>query len=207
MSKCVRGADLLTNVPEDRKAWIEKRLQDLAQIFAVGVAGFTVRQDKTHGAFFERRFKSVAVLDDEALLAVCAYIDLNPVAAGIVTVPEASPHTSIKTRVEHVHEQGRTSDLAAAAGGSVAGSCASAGLEESLWLCPIEDRRGLDSSREGMLEGFSLGSYLLLVDYTGRLFRDGKATISRELSGIFDRLGSRGKGHALRIPAQMILGQ
>jgi hypothetical protein len=26
-----------------------------------------------------------------------------------------------------------------------------------------------------MLEGFSLGSYLLLVDYTGRLFRDGKA--------------------------------
>ena len=25
-----------------------------------------------------------------------------------------------------------------------------------------------------MLEGFSLGSYLLLVDYTGRLFRDGQ---------------------------------
>ena len=64
------------------------------------------------------------------------------------------------------------------------------GLEESLWLCPIEDRRQLDSSREGMLEGFPLGSYLLLVDYTGRLFRDGKAAISRELSGIFDRLGS-----------------
>ena len=41
-----------------------------------------------------------------------------------------------------------------------------------------------------MLEGFSLGSYLLLVDYTGRLFRDGKAAISRELSGIFARLGS-----------------
>jgi hypothetical protein len=34
------------------------------------------------------------------------------------------------------------------------------------------------------------GSYLLLVDYTGRLFREGKATISRELAGIFDRLGS-----------------
>jgi hypothetical protein len=41
-----------------------------------------------------------------------------------------------------------------------------------------------------MLEGFSLGSYLLLVDYTGRLFRDGKATISRKLSRIFDRLGA-----------------
>ena len=104
-------------------------------------------------------------------------------AAGVVPVPEASPHTSIRTRVEHVREQGRSSDLAAATGASVAGSCASAGLEESLWLCPIEDRRQLDSSREGMLEGFPLGSYLLLVDYTGRLFREGKAAISRELSG------------------------
>jgi hypothetical protein len=41
-----------------------------------------------------------------------------------------------------------------------------------------------------MLEGFSLGSYLLLVDYTGRLFREGKAAISREVAEIFERLGS-----------------
>ena len=33
------------------------------------------------------------------------------------------------------------------------------------------------------------GHYLLLVDYTGRLFREGKAMISAELSGILDRLG------------------
>ncbi len=62
--------------------------------------------------------------------------------------------------------------------------------KESLWLCPIEDRRALDSPREGMLEGFSLGSYLLLVDYTGRLFREGKAVISRQVAEIFERLGS-----------------
>ena len=64
------------------------------------------RQDQTRGAFFEERFKSVAILDDESLLATCAYIDLNPVAAGIVEVPEASPHTSITTRVEHVESSG-----------------------------------------------------------------------------------------------------
>jgi hypothetical protein len=148
------------------------------------------RQDQARGAFFEQRFKSVAILDEESLLATCAYIDLNPLAAGIVEVPEASPHTSILTRVEHVKGQGRTSDLSAAQCGSVAGSTKSAGLEESIWLCPIEDRRKLDSEREGMLEGFALGSYLLLVNYTGRLFRDGKATISAELSGILNRLGS-----------------
>ena len=41
-----------------------------------------------------------------------------------------------------------------------------------------------------MLEGFSLGNYLVLVDYTGRLLRDGKAAISREVAGIFERLGT-----------------
>ncbi len=111
-------------------------------------------------------------------------------------MPEASTHKSIKQRVEHVQEQGRVEDLKAAEAGSVAGSQAAAGLEEGLWLCPIEDRRRLDSDsdsgrgREGRVEGFSLGNYLLLVDYTGRLFREGKAAISAELAGILERLGS-----------------
>jgi hypothetical protein len=41
-----------------------------------------------------------------------------------------------------------------------------------------------------MLEGSSLGSYLLLVDYTGRLFREGKSVISAEVAGIVERLGT-----------------
>ena len=94
------------------------------------------RQDQTRGAFFEGRFKSVAILDEAALLATCAYIDLNPVAAGIAEVPEASAHTSIKQRVEHVKEQGRTEDLKAARAGSVAGSAAAAGLEEGTVALP-----------------------------------------------------------------------
>jgi REP element-mobilizing transposase RayT len=142
------------------------------------------------GAFFEGRFKSIAILDEEALLAVCAYIDLNPVAAGIAETPESSDHTSVKSRVEHVAEQGRVADVQAAARGSVTGSRAAAKLEEALWLVPIEDRRRLDSEREGMLEGFSLGNYLLLVEHTGRMVREGKAMISAELAGIFERLGS-----------------
>ncbi len=147
-------------------------------------------QDQTRGAFLEGRFKSVAILDEAALLATCAYIDLNPVAAGIAELPETSAHTSFKARVDHVKEQGRTEDLKAARSGSVPGSAASAGLEEKHWLCPIEDRRRLDSAREGMIEGFSLGNYLLLVDYTARLYREGKATLSRAVAEILDRLGS-----------------
>jgi hypothetical protein len=40
-----------------------------------------------------------------------------------------------------------------------------------------------------MLQGFPLRSYIKLVDYTGRLFRQRKASISVELAGIFERLG------------------
>ena len=76
--------------------------------------------------------------------------------------------------------------------GSVSGSKA-ADLEEGLWLCPIENRRRLDSSREGMLEGFSLGNYLLFVEYAGRLFRPGKGVITAQGGGgnlsISPRLG------------------
>jgi len=44
-----------------------------------------------------------------------------------------------------------------------------------------------------MLEGFSLGNYLPLVDCTGPLFRDGKAAISREVAEILERLGTTAK--------------
>ena len=81
-------------------------------------------------------------------------------------------------------------DLQAARTGSVAGSRASKELEEALWLILIEDRRQLDSQREGMLIGFTLGNYLMLVEYTVCLLREGKASISSELTDIFERLGS-----------------
>jgi hypothetical protein len=129
-----------------------------------GTAGATRESTgRNAGRVFRRTIQELAILDEEPLQATCAYIDLNPVAAGIVDVPEASPHTSITERVEHVKAQGRTGDLEAAGKGSVAGSNAAKGLEDSHWLCPIEDRRRLDSTREGMIEGFSVGSYLLLI--------------------------------------------
>src|SRR5262249_9667825 len=119
-------------------AWVEWRLKDAAWVAQARerlqslswfikclkepLARPANFQEKTRGFFFEGRFKSVAILDEESLLAACTYIDLNPVAAGIAKVPEASAHTSIKERVEHVQAQGRTADLKAARKGSVAGS-------------------------------------------------------------------------------------
>ena len=98
------------------------------------------------GLFFEDRYKSIAILDEEALLSVCAYIDLNPVAAGIVALLEDSPHTSIKERVEHVKATGRIADVSEIRNGGVAAAKVSDGLERDLWLIPIEDRRKLFKS-------------------------------------------------------------
>jgi hypothetical protein len=50
--------------------------------------------------------------------------------------------------VDHVEEEGKTIQREAAKDARVAGSHALAGVEESLWLCPIGDRRGPDSTRE-----------------------------------------------------------
>jgi REP element-mobilizing transposase RayT len=175
-------------------AWIKRARERLASLswfmkcLKEPLARLANHQDQSSGAFFEGRFKSIAILDEGSLLATCAYIDLNPVAAGIASTPEASAHTSIKERVDHVAAQGRTEDLKAARTSSAVASKQAAGLEENHWLCPVEDRRRIDSTREGMIEGFALGSYLLLVDYTSRLFREGKATLSRELAEILDRL-------------------
>ena len=179
-----------------------RRLADLGWFMKAlkePLARMANKEDECHGAFWEGRFKSIAILDEEALLATCAYIDLNPVAAGIAATPETSPHTSVRQRVRHAKSKGKLAALKEAARGSVAGSRASGRFEDSHWLCTLQDARRQGGSREGMLEGFSLGSYLLLVDYTGRLFRQGKARISQEVAGILDRLGTSGEIWGLRL--------
>ena len=124
------------------------------------------------------------------MVATCAYIDLNPVAAGMNKLPKESEHTSIKARIDHCREKGRLDDLRAAQVGTVAGVKATRGLEKGLWLCPIEDARHRGAERPGLLEDFGLGSYLQLMDYTSRLLRSGKARVSRDAESLLSRIGT-----------------
>ncbi len=48
MSRCVRGASLLGRGSSDRKAWLERRIEELAQIFAIGVGGFSLMDNHFH---------------------------------------------------------------------------------------------------------------------------------------------------------------
>ena len=75
---------------EKRGAVLRERLRNLSwfmKSLKESLARLANKEDRCRGVFWESRYRSVAILDNEALLATCAYIDLNPVAAGIAAAP------------------------------------------------------------------------------------------------------------------------
>ena len=48
VTRCVRRAFLLGEGTHDRKGWIEHRLEELAEIFSVAVAGFAILDNHLH---------------------------------------------------------------------------------------------------------------------------------------------------------------
>jgi REP element-mobilizing transposase RayT len=106
------------------------------------------KEDNCTGHFWEGRFKSQALLDEGALLSCMAYVDLNPVRAGIAPTPEQSDFTSIQRRIK-----------AAVKGEQPTSLLAFTGNEHQHKTTGIH---------------FSLQDYLTLVDETGRILRDDK---------------------------------
>ncbi len=68
------------------------------------------REDECKG-----RFKSQTLLEERALLACMAYVDLNPIRAGISETPEGSDYTSIQERIRE-YAAGREEGAAPARG-------------------------------------------------------------------------------------------
>ena len=109
------------------------------------------REDGCKGRFWEGRFKSQALLDAAALLSCMAYVDLNPIRAGIAGSLEESDFTSIQHRICEIQGQSDSDKPTLM-------PFAESAREEQQYACLP----------------YNLKDYLELVDWTGRVIRHDK---------------------------------
>ncbi|MDU0354308.1 transposase [Paraglaciecola aquimarina] len=153
---------------EDTIAVYRQRLHDISWLMRnlnEHIAREANKEDECTGRFWEGRFKSQALLDNRALLACMAYVDLNPIRTKIATTPENSHHTSIQKRIHALKTNQHPPHT----------------------LLPF-----VGNPRQNMPKGisFSLKDYCELVDITGRVIREDKqGHIATTQPAILQRLG------------------
>ena len=152
-------------VEETAEVW-RKRLFDISWFMRAlneYIARAANKEDDCTGHFWEGRFKSQALLDESALAACMAYVDLNPVRAKVAKTPETSDHTSIQYRI-NAAKVGKTPKR----------------------LMPF-----VGNSNQAMPQGlpFTLPDYLQLVDITSRYIHPNKrGKVDHSLPTILERL-------------------
>jgi REP element-mobilizing transposase RayT len=171
-----------------------RRLKDISwfmRCLAEPIARRSNQDDNVTGRFWEGRFRAQVLLDETAIAACMAYVDLNPIRAGIAATPETSDFTSVKERIE---------DRASAAEVSTpdAQDLRIEHGEKAGWLAPIalapsrKKAREKSTTRRASNKGclsMTLDQYLRLLDWTGRQIRKDKAgTIPAECAPILERL-------------------
>ena len=157
------------------------------------IARMANEEENCKGRFWEGRFKSQALLDEAALLSCMAYVDLNPIRAGVENDTVESDFTSIQQRifyhvkrkpvknksekqvVKRVHDQRQ--------------------LEQDLNLdeLPKATLMRFDGSAHTDIHcalPFTKADYFNLVEETGRVIREDKrGFIPSEVPPIISRLG------------------
>ena len=127
------------------------------------IARMANKEDNCKGRFWEGRFKSQALLDETAVLACMAYVDLNPVRSRMAKTPEKSDYTSIQARIKAVCKGEQPKSLLPFIGNE-----------------RLNQQKGLN---------FELRNYLQLVEETGRVIREDKrGFISSSSSQVLKRL-------------------
>ena len=124
-------------------------------------------EDNCTGRFWEGRFISQALLDEAALLTCMAYVDLNPIRAGLADTPEDSDFTAIQQRIRQWHAGARQD----------AGTADEAVSADDALRATLPRLFGfIETKRSEQPDGlpFTWHDYLQLVDWTGRAVIEGK---------------------------------
>ncbi len=180
--------------------WVAERRKRLGELqwfmktLKEGISRRANREDEVTGTFWQARFHSVVLLDQAALIACMAYVDLNPVRAKMADRPERSAHTTVRARIRARQRQRTATRIRERLSGAAqTAAMAKAGLadapprhaEDGLWVAPMA--RCVAGGR-----ACSVDDYLTLVDQTGRWLRAGKrGAIPAELAPILARLDLR----------------
>jgi hypothetical protein len=164
-------------------AWVAERRKRLASLpwfmraLCEEIARRANREDDCTGRFWEGRYTSVPLLDQAALIACMAYVDLNPIRAKQADRPESSLHTGVRQRIAE-----RTRRRAPE-------TRASADAAARRWLAPLSACAVPAAWSSDPSSGISDDDYLELVDATGRMLVAGKrGAIPAELAPILSRL-------------------
>lgn len=137
-------------------------------------------EDEVTGHFWEARFSSQALCTEEALLTCMAYVDLNPVRAGMASTPEDSRYTSIYERVNRRWPLRRSIREVTKYQGL---RCFDLPIKELLAF----DDEGNDDSKVCLPVSFM--NYAELVDWSGRTLRAGKrGAIAAHTAPVLERL-------------------
>lgn len=126
--------DMLT-ADADRVSVIRTRLGDLSWLMrclAEPIARAANAEDDCKGRFWEGRYKAQVLCDDRAVLAAMAYVDLNPIRAGLADDLAQSHHTSARIRLSGISPDAAKAPLRPIAGSLVA--CLPIRLDEYLAL-------------------------------------------------------------------------
>ena len=183
--KFIDGEFIKSHEHEQLNTWLDQwrgRLHNISWFMKVlneKIARAANKEDECTGHFWESRYKSQALLDEKAVLSCMAYVDLNPVRAGMADTPELSDYTSIQLRIKHwksvSEEQGNN---------SISDNDENAQPKS---LLPFAG-----NLRQPMPKGiiYNLLDYLELIDWTGRQIRENKTgSIDRNAPPILLRIG------------------
>jgi len=167
-----QGKTELDTLTEQVSVWRE-RLVDISWFMRVlneDIARQANHEDNCTGRFWEGRYKSQALLDEAALAACMAYVDLNPIRAAMAKTPETSDHTSIKRRISVALKSQHPNYK----------------NQQTHHLFPF-----VGNPRKDMPDGlpFKLNDYIELVEWTGKHIRnDKRGAIDKNLPPILQRL-------------------